>query len=132
MVAAVILLMAVVNFVYSFCFFSNTVLASLAFLKGLCGIAAALGLVNLRDGWRLFVLITLGLSLLALPFYFLTIVLGSEISRLVSELTGIESRVGIALAIALGFPLCIWMCKTLLRPDVERAFCSGGQQYTGT
>jgi len=121
--------MAAVNFFYSFYFFSNTVLVSLTFLKGLLGIGAALGLLNLRDGWRLFVLITTGLSLLGLPFYFLAIVLSSELSRLVSELSGIESRVGITFAIALGFAMCLWICRTLLRPDVETAFYSARQEH---
>ena len=124
LVAAIILLLAVMNFYYSHLFLSTPVLATLAFFKGLLGIAAAIGLVKLRNGWRIFVLITMGLSLLVLPFYFLAIVLSSDISRLVSELSGIDSRVGIAIAIAFGFAMCLWMIRSLIRPDVERAFDS--------
>ncbi|HIK92487.1 MAG TPA: hypothetical protein EYG03_10960 [Planctomycetes bacterium] len=102
MVAAVVLLMAGVNFSYSVFFFavSSHVLASLAFCKGLLGLAAALGLLSLRDGWRFLILITSGLGVLILPFYFLAIVLSPDLSRLVSELSGIESRGGIAVVIS--------------------------------
>ncbi|MEO2018738.1 MAG: hypothetical protein ABGZ53_30690 [Fuerstiella sp.] len=134
MVAAGILLMAAVNLSYSFFFFavSKHLIASLAFCKGLLGIAAALGLLNLKDGWRFFVLVTTGLGVLILPFYFLAIVLSSDLSRFVSDLSGIDSRGGIAVAIALFFAMFLWICRTLVRPDIEKAFHAERQQRSVT
>jgi hypothetical protein len=121
-VTSVVLLIAGVNFFASWCHSQNAVLASLAFVKGVIGVAAGLGLLKLKNGWRILVLFTTGLSILVLLFYFLAVVLSSKIASFVSQLSGIDSRTGISLILALGFIGSLWMFKTLLHPDVEKAF----------
>ena len=76
-VAVVCLFGAVVNCFYSFLFFSTAVFAPLAFFKALFGIAVAVGVLNLKEGWRIFLLVITGLGLLVLPFYFLAMVFSS-------------------------------------------------------
>lgn len=63
-------------------------------------------------------------SILVLPLYLLAIVLSDDISRLVSQLPGIDSQGGIALMIVIALGTFLWMFRTLIRPDVERAFSS--------
>ncbi len=128
MVAAVCLLGAVINCFYSFFFFSTAVFAPLAFLKGLFGIAVAVGVLNLKEGWRIFLLVITGLGLLVLPFYFLAMVFSSEFTLLISKLSGVDSRAVGLLAIAIGFAMCLWIFRTLMRPDVKRAFEAGWQE----
>ena len=123
MVAAVMLLLGVVNLSY-FLFYLSTVpfFAMAALVKTVLSIAAAIGLLRLSEGWRIFILVTTGLGLPILPFYFLLILLSSDFALAVSGLSGIDSRAGLELAVALGFAVFLWIFRTLARPDVERAF----------
>ena len=105
------------------------------FSSGLLLIVGALFLVsrpesslNLKEGWRIFLLITTVLSLLILPFYFLAMVFSFEFTLLMSKLSGVDSRAVGLLAIAVGFAICLWMFRTLMRPDVKRAFEAGWQE----
>ena len=128
MVALVCLFGAVVNCSYSILFFSTGVFAPLAFLKGLFGIAVAVGVLNLKEGWRIFLLVITGLGLLVLPFYFLAMVFSSEFVLLMSRLSGVDSRATGLLAISVGFAMFLFMFITLMRPDVKRAFEAGRQE----
>ncbi len=125
MIAAVYLLLAVFNFLYVVFFVSTVPLAPLALFKVVLCIAVAIGLLNLKSGWRIFTLITSGLTVLVLPFYFLVVVFSSEF---VSEQIGIDSPIVIELILALHFAIFVWVLRTLMLPDVKRAFESGQQQ----
>ena len=125
MIAAVYLLLAVFNFLYVVFFVSTVPLAPLALIKVVLCIAVAIGLLNLKSGWRIFTLITSGLTVLVLPFYFLVVVFSSEF---VSEQSGIDSPIVIELILALHFAIFVWVLRTLMLPDVKRAFESGEQQ----
>jgi|TARA_Y100000310_G_scaffold279711_3_gene299003 hypothetical protein len=132
MVVAACLLLAIVNLSFSlFYLFSTPVLAALALVKGLLGIAAARGLLNLSAGWRIFMLVVTGLGILILPLYFLAMIFSSNFVLFVSEVSGIDSWVALALGIALGFALFLYIFVTLLRPDVKSAFESGRQENFG-
>ena len=104
------------------------VLAPLVFVKGLLGIAAARGLLNLSAGWRTFMLVVTGLGIPILPLYFLAMIFSSDFVLFVSEMSGIDSWVASELGIALGFALFLYIFVTLRRPDVKSAFESGGQE----
>lgn len=131
MVAAVYLLGAVVHSFYFF-FFVSTAVAELnfwrcafaagSFFKVWLSIALARGLLNLSEGWRAISLITSGLGVLILPFYFLAVIFSSDFALLVSKLSGIDSLVVVKLVPAIGFAMFLWMFRTLIRPDVNRAF----------
>ncbi len=139
MVAAAFLMGAVAHSWVFFCFVSTARLDPLGIallkvalsiptaLKVLLGIAMARGLLNLSEGWRAFSLVILVLGVLVLPFYFLVVVFSSEFALLVSQLIGINSWV-VKLGLAAAFAMFLLMFRTLIRPDVERAFESGGQQ----
>ena len=130
MVAAAYLLMAVVNFCYFFFLLSAApCLTPPTLFKVLLSIAAAIGLLNLREGWRIFTLFITGLGLLILPLYSLAIFFSSDFVLLVSRLSGIESWIGLELVVALSFAMCLWIFRTLMRPDVKRAFESGEQEH---
>lgn len=131
MVAAFVLLHAVVNMVYALLFFSTTVFALPAFFKGLLGIAVAIGLLNLRESWRLFLVLVTGISLPILPLLFLAVVLSSDFAHVMSQLSGVDTWV-VKLAPALGFAMFLWMFRTLIRPDVKRAFESREQANLAT
>ncbi len=104
MVAAFVLLHAVANIVYAMFFFSTTVFALPALFKGLLGIAIAIGLLNLREGWRLFLVFVTGISLPILPLCFLAVVLSSDFAHAMSQLSGVDTWV-VKLAPALGFAM---------------------------
>ena len=123
-VAAVLVPLAVFQFFWAVVSFSTSVLAPAAFIKGLLGIAIAIGLLNLRQGWRVFLLITTGLGLVGLPLYFLAVLFSPNFAHWFAELSGIESRLVIALVIAVHFAVFLWMFRSLLRADVGRAFNS--------
>ncbi len=132
MVVAACLLLAIVNLSYTlFYLFSTPVLAPLTLVRGLLGIAAARGLLNLSAGWRTFMLVVTGLGIPILPLYFLAMIFSSDFVLFVSEVSGIDSWVASELAIALGFALFLWIFVTLQRPDVKSAFESGGQENLG-
>jgi hypothetical protein len=124
MVSSVCLVFAIVDCSYA-CFFSTAVLAPFAFVEGLLFIAVAVGLLNLKEGWRVFMLILTGIGLLLAPVYFLAIVSSSNIAHSVSNLSGVDSRGVGGLAIVLSFAMCLWMFITLRRSDVKRTFESG-------
>ena len=128
MIAAVYLLLAVFNFLYLVFFVSTVPLAPLALIKVVLCIAVAIGLLNLQAGWRIFTLITSGLCVLVLPFYFLAVVFSSDVLLFVFGQSGIDSRVVIELIVALHFAIFVWVPRTLMLPDVKRAFESGQQQ----
>ena len=111
---------------------SFRVFVSLASLiKALLCIAAAFGLLKLKSGWRLFSLIISGLGVLVLPFYFLALVLSSDLAHLASNLCGIDSWV-VKLVPVLGFAMFLVMFIILMRPEVKRAFESGKQEQLAT
>ncbi len=139
MVAAVFLVGAVVHLSIFFCLVSTAPFAPLAIallkvllsiptaLKVLLGIAMAHGLLNLSEGWRVFSLVILVLGVLVIPFCLLVVVSSSEFALLVSQLIGINSW-AVKLGLAAAFAMFLLAFVTLIRPDVERAFGSGGQQ----
>ena len=68
MAAAANLVFAVFHFV-SFAYFVSTMpIAWFGLVKMLFAIAAAIGLLNLRSGWRTFTLVISWLGVLVLPF----------------------------------------------------------------
>ena len=91
----------------------------------------ARGLLNLSEGWRAITLILSGFGVLVLPFLSLVTVFGSEFTLLVSQLFGINLWV-----VKLGPPaaLAIFLLAlvTLTRPDIVRAFESGGREPLAT
>jgi hypothetical protein len=132
MVAAAYLLLAVLNVAYSFFFFSISPVAPLAIFKALVGIAAAIGLLRLRSGWRTFSLVISLMSVLVLPFYFLGVLLSPDFLLFVSTMSGVDSVAVIEFAVVLGFAMFLWICITLMRPDVKTAFESKQQKNFAT
>ena len=94
-------------------------LASL--IKALLCIAAAFGLLKLKSGWRLFSLIISRLGVLVLPFYFLALVLNSDLVLVASNLSGIDSWV-VKLMPVVAFAQFLVMFIILMLPDVKRTF----------
>ena len=128
-IAVFYLLMSVVNLCHFFSYLSVVPIFALpALLKALLGIAAAIGLLKLRDGWRVFTLIVTGLGLLSLPVYALVIFFSSDFALFASrllllpKLPGIDSWIVLELVVALMLVMCLWILRTLLRPEVARAF----------
>ena len=127
-VAVVFLLWAVANFLYSILFFTSSVAAPIAMFKGIFSIIMAFGLLNLSSAWRTFTLLITAFGLILLPFYFLGILFSAEFVAFVSELSGIDSQLIMALAIAVSFFVFLWVFFLLRRPDVTRAFESNRKQ----
>ena len=102
-----------------------------AALKVLLGIAMARGLLNLSEGWRAISIVLAAFGVLVLPFLSLATFFGSEFALLLSQLFGINLwavKLGPAAALAM-FLLAL---VTLTRPDIARAFESGGRQTLAT
>ena len=91
-------------------------------------IAAAIGLLNLRPGWRTFTIFISGLGVLILPFYVLATIFSTDFVLFVSEMSGVDSLVVMLFAEIFGFALFLFMLICLMRPDVKNAFQTREQQ----
>ena len=128
MAAAASLLFAAFHF-FSFVYFVSTMpIAWLGLVKMLFAIFGAIGLLNLRSGWRTFTVFISWLGVLFLPFYVLATVFSSNFMRFVFEISGIESRAILVSMELFGFALFLFMLICLTRPDAKRAFQSTEQQ----
>jgi hypothetical protein len=99
-------------------------IAWLGLVKMLFAIAAAIGLLNLRSGWRTFTVFISWLGVLFLPFYVLATVFSSDFMLFVFEISGIDSRAILVSMEVFGFALFLLMLICLTRPDAKRAFQS--------
>ena len=133
MVSAGFLLMAMVDVYYFILFlFTAPEFVPFALIDGLLLIALAVGLLNLSGGWRTFSLVITGLGVLVFPPCFLALVFSSDFFLLVSEHSRIDSLVALEVAVVFYCASLLWMFITLRRPDVKRAFESGGQETLAT
>lgn len=131
MVAGVCLLGAIPQFLYFVIFVTTTPIAWFGLGKALFGIVMAIGLLNLRPGWRTFTVFITGLGVLVLPFYVLATIFSTEFVQFVSELTGIQSTSVMLFAEVVGFAMFLFIFICLTRPDVKKAFQSGKPKPEG-
>lgn len=101
--------------------------APMALLKGLFALVVAYGLLNLREGWRLFVVIVTAMGIVVLPLYLLGVVFSSAFGNFVSTVSGINSLLFIQLFIAGAFLMYLWTYYALTRPSIRVAFSTRKQ-----
>ena len=128
MAAAANLLFAVFHLA-SFVYFVPTMpIAWGGLVKMLFAIAAAIGLLKLRPGWRTFTVFISWLGVLILPFYVLATIFSTAFMRYVFEISGIDSRAIMLSMESFGFAMFLFILICLTRPDAKKAFESVGQQ----
>ena len=134
MAAAANLVFAIFHFL-SFAYFVSTMpLAWGGLVKMLIAIAAAIGLLNLRPGWRTFTVFISWLGVVFLPFYVLATILRPEAFLNLFGVSGIVSPAMVLSMEVFGFALFLFILICLTRPDAKRAFQStvltSGEQAT--
>ncbi len=132
MAAAVCLLLAVLHCCSVVFLVSTTPIAWFGLGKALLSIAAAIGLLNLRRGWRTFMVIVSGLSVLVLPFYVLATIYSTDFVSFASEMSGVDSVAVMLFAEVLGFAAMLFILICLLRADAKRAFDCGEPEIAAT
>jgi hypothetical protein len=131
-VAAIYLLLAVTSCLYFVFLVSTMPVAWFALVKMPLSIAVAFGLLNLREGWRKSSVFISGYAVLVIPFECLAIHFSSDFHLFMSRVSGIDSSILLSLVLVLSFVMFLWMFITLRRPDIKRAFESGGQGTLAT
>ena len=99
--------------------------ATIGLLKVVLYIAITVGLLNLSEGFRKFLVFLSGFSLIVIPIAFSTFAISPEIFLEFAEISVVQSRVAMELILVILFAVLLSMFITLRRPDVKRAFESG-------